>query len=161
MIGAPEGSCLDEGIATLVCGIINCVADLATTITPLPLIMGLHMPFRQRVAVGLLFSMGTIVTVAGIVRTWYIYKSLISESDNTWYAFPLWIAAAVEIDLGVVSLPNHQHNSNNDSPRFVHQPQCSDLLFQKSPLVYPDPFPRVSRFLKETIAPPRRHPSLP
>jgi hypothetical protein len=66
--------------------------------------MGLHMPLRQRLAVGMLFSMGMIVTVAGIIRTWFIYKSLIEEYDNTWYAFPLWIAAAVEIDLGVVSM---------------------------------------------------------
>ena len=44
-----------------------------------------------------------IVTAAGIVRTWFIYRSLFNEWDQTWYAYPLWIAAAVEIDLGVVS----------------------------------------------------------
>jgi hypothetical protein len=62
------------------------------------------MPLRQKFAVALLFSMGIIVTAAGVVRTWYIYRSLIGEYDQTWYAFPLWIAAAVEIDLGVVSV---------------------------------------------------------
>jgi hypothetical protein len=62
------------------------------------------MPRRQKYAVALLFSMGIIVTVAGIVRTYYIYVSLIGEYDQTWYAYPLWIAAAVEIDLGVVSM---------------------------------------------------------
>ncbi|KAH7402780.1 hypothetical protein BKA66DRAFT_564681 [Pyrenochaeta sp. MPI-SDFR-AT-0127] len=102
MIGAPKGSCIDEGVATLVCGIINCVADFFTTITPIPLVMGLHMPRRQRFAVAFLFGMGIIVTVAGIIRTWYIYKSLIVEYDQTWHAYPLWIAAAVEIDLGVI-----------------------------------------------------------
>jgi hypothetical protein len=60
------------------------------------------MPLRQRIAVGFLFSLGFIVTIAGIIRTWYIYKSLIAEYDQTWYAYPLWIAAAVEIDLGVI-----------------------------------------------------------
>ncbi len=40
VVGSPAGSCMDEGIATLVCGIINCVADLATTVTPIPLILG-------------------------------------------------------------------------------------------------------------------------
>jgi hypothetical protein len=35
-----EGTCLDEGIATMVCGIISCVADLATTVTPMPLVYG-------------------------------------------------------------------------------------------------------------------------
>jgi hypothetical protein len=39
-IGAPEGTCMDEGIVTLVCGVINCIADLSTTITPIPLVLG-------------------------------------------------------------------------------------------------------------------------
>jgi hypothetical protein len=52
-----------------------------------------------------LFSLGFFVTIAGAVRTYYIYKSLVLEYDNTWYAYPLWIAAAIEIDLGVVSSP--------------------------------------------------------
>ena len=61
------------------------------------------MPLHQRLAVAMLFGMGLIVTAAGIVRTWFIYRSLFNEYDQTWYAYPLWIAAAVEIDLGVVS----------------------------------------------------------
>jgi hypothetical protein len=61
------------------------------------------MPRRQRFAVALLFGLGFIVTIAGVVRTWYIYRSLFGEYDQTWYAYPLWIAAAIEIDLGVVS----------------------------------------------------------
>lgn len=60
------------------------------------------MPCRQRFAVTVLFGMGFIVTIAGIVRTWYIYISLIKSYDQTWYTYPLCIAAAVEIDLGVV-----------------------------------------------------------
>ncbi|KAJ4326346.1 hypothetical protein N0V94_000021 [Neodidymelliopsis sp. IMI 364377] len=31
--------------------------------------------------------MGIIVTVAGIIRTWFIYKSLITTYDNTWNLF--------------------------------------------------------------------------
>ena len=65
------------------------------------------MPFRQRVAVNILFGLGFIVTIAGVVRTYYIYESLIAEYDETWFAYPLWIAAAVEIDLGVVNLPTY------------------------------------------------------
>ncbi|KAF2031315.1 hypothetical protein EK21DRAFT_63495 [Setomelanomma holmii] len=101
-LGAPAGACMDEGVVTLMCGIINCVADLATTFTPMPLVWGLQMPVRQRLAVAVLFGLGIIVTVAGIVRTWFIYRSLIGEYDQTWYAYPLWIAAAIEIDLGVI-----------------------------------------------------------
>lgn len=62
------------------------------------------MPLNQRLAVTFLFGIGLLVTAAGVVRTWYIYRSLFNEYDQTWYAYPLWIAAAVEIDLGVVSV---------------------------------------------------------
>jgi hypothetical protein len=70
------------------------------------------MPRRQRFAVAVLFGLGLIVTVAGIVRTWYIYRSLFGEYDQTWYAYPLWIAAAVEIDLGVVGRDNYDYRRN-------------------------------------------------
>jgi hypothetical protein len=63
----------------------------------------LQMPRRQRIGVVILFSIGFIVTIAGIVRTYFIYRSVITSYDQTWEAYPLWICAAIEIDLGVVS----------------------------------------------------------
>jgi hypothetical protein len=111
--------CIDEGKATLAVGIINCFADALVTVLPMPMVINvcrfegfgigrltreqLNMPHRQRIAVIILFGLGFIVTIAGAVRTYYIYESLIVSYDETWYAYPLWIAAAVEIDLGVVS----------------------------------------------------------
>jgi hypothetical protein len=35
-------------------------------------------------------------------RTYFIWKSLIDSYDETWFAYPLWICAAVEIDLAVI-----------------------------------------------------------
>lgn len=97
------GKCLDEGIATLVSGILNIVADALTTAVPVPLVMRLRMPLRQRVGVSVLFGLGFIVIIAGSIRTYYIWKGLVDSWDETWYAYPLWIAAAVEIYIGVVS----------------------------------------------------------
>ncbi|RYN77762.1 hypothetical protein AA0120_g11214 [Alternaria tenuissima] len=116
-IGAPADTCMDEAVMTLICGIMSCVADLLTTITPIPLVLGLHMRLRERMAVASLFGMGLIVTGAGIVRTWYIYRSLFNEYDQTWYAYPLWIAAAVEIDLGVSYEMKHWADTEGDLER--------------------------------------------
>ncbi|KAI1526722.1 hypothetical protein PtrSN002B_011590, partial [Pyrenophora tritici-repentis] len=101
-IDAPADSCMDEAVLTMICGVINSVADLLTTLTPMPLVFRLQMPLNQRLAVAMLFGMGFIVTAAGIVRTWFIYRSLFNEWDQTWFTYPLWISAAVEIDLGVI-----------------------------------------------------------
>lgn len=99
-----HGSCLSEGKITLAAGIINCVSDLLVTVLPIPIIWQLQMPIKQRIGVCILLCLGFIVTIAGIVRTYYIWKSLMDSYDTTWYAYPLWIAAAIEIDLAVVSI---------------------------------------------------------
>lgn len=98
------GYCLDEGKVTLAAGVINCASDLLCTFLPVPIIMHLKMPLRQRIGVCVLLSLGLIVTIAGAIRTYFIWKSLMDSWDETWFAYPLWIAAAVEIDLAVVSL---------------------------------------------------------
>ncbi|KAF2177028.1 hypothetical protein K469DRAFT_382754 [Zopfia rhizophila CBS 207.26] len=94
---------MDEGPVTLAARVINCIADLLVTVLPIPMVFKLQMPVRQRAAVIVPFSLGFVVTIAGIMRTWYIYKSLIAHYDMNSYAYPLWISAVVEIDLGVVS----------------------------------------------------------
>lgn len=102
-LSPPAGAyCLDEGKTVLGIGIVNCFIDLLVTVLPIPLVRKLQMPLQQRIGVMILLSMGLLVVVAGIVRTYYIWKGLIASYDETWYTFPLWIAAAVEINLGVV-----------------------------------------------------------
>jgi hypothetical protein len=63
-----RGKCIDEGKATLAGGIINCFADLLITALPIPVIMKLNMPLKQRLGVTVLLSLGLIVTIAGIIR---------------------------------------------------------------------------------------------
>jgi hypothetical protein len=98
-----DGQCLNEGATTLWCGIISCVADLLCTILPIPVVLRLRMPLRQRIGVCVLLCAGIIVTITGVIRTWFIWKSLIETYDETWFTYPLWICAALEIDIAVVS----------------------------------------------------------
>ncbi|KAF9634705.1 hypothetical protein BFW01_g5600 [Lasiodiplodia theobromae] len=104
-LSPPAGAyCLDEGKTVLGIGIVNCFIDLLVTVLPIPLVRKLQMPLQQRIGIIILLSMGLLVVVAGVVRTYYIWKGLIASYDETWYTFPLWIAAAVEINLGVVNI---------------------------------------------------------
>jgi hypothetical protein len=124
------GVCLDDAKTTLANGIVNTVADAVTTALPIPMIVGLRMPIGQKIGVIILLGLGFVVTIAGIFRcvisykhgfkllmvyrTYYIWYSLFKSLDSTWYAYPLWIAAAVEVQLAVVSslmfLERHRHS---------------------------------------------------
>lgn len=101
----PRGKyhCLNEGTVTFIFGTINCVADLLCTTLPIPLVMQLKMPLKTRVGVCILLGLGFIVTIAGSIRTYFIWKALIDSWDTTWYSYPLYICSAIEIDLSVVS----------------------------------------------------------
>lgn len=86
-------------------GVLSCIADLLCTALPVPVIWSLNMPLRERISVIILLSAGMIVTVAGALRTYFIYSSLFGPEkyDQSWSTYPLWICAAIEIDLAIVS----------------------------------------------------------
>lgn len=68
----------------------------------MPLIWRLKLPVRQRMAVISIFGVGIVVNVAGAIRTAFVYKSLIASYDSTWVGWPIFLAAAIEINLGLV-----------------------------------------------------------
>ncbi|KAJ6155601.1 hypothetical protein N7470_006167 [Penicillium chermesinum] len=72
-----------------------------STTLPMPLIWSLKLPSRQRIAVISIFGLGVIVNVAGSVRTVYLWKSNHAK-DVTWLAWPVQVAAGIEISLGLI-----------------------------------------------------------
>ena len=99
-------TCLNEGKVMLGGGVINSASDLLTVVLPIPIVMRLQMPLKQRIGVCILLCLGFVVTIAGAIRTYFTWKSLLESWDETLFAYPVWIAAAVEIDLGMVSFTN-------------------------------------------------------
>jgi hypothetical protein len=84
--------------------IINCIADLLITCLPIPLVLQLNIPLKTRLGVLALFCVGFIVLIASALRTYYYYNSNINSYDLTWDAYPLWIASALEVNVGLVCL---------------------------------------------------------
>jgi hypothetical protein len=79
-----NAKCLDEASATLAVGVISCIADLLVTLLPIPIILRLNMPWKHRTGVCVLLSLGLIVTIAGVVRTYYIWRTFRDPFDETW-----------------------------------------------------------------------------
>lgn len=82
--------------------VVNLFNDFLTTVVPMPLIWRLKLPARQRLAVIGIFGLGVLANVAGSVRTYYVWKAMIDSYDQTWYAWPIAVAGAIEINLGIV-----------------------------------------------------------
>lgn len=84
-------------------GIVNTVADAMVTMAPIPLILRLRMDKKDQIGVLVLLSLGVFVTLAGIVRTYYIWLALVHSQDSSWFSYPLFVAATVEVDVGIVN----------------------------------------------------------
>jgi hypothetical protein len=96
--------CINEKFHLLVQGIINIIADFLVVLIPIPVVLRLNLPMRQRLLVSLLFGAGFIVCFAGIVRTYYFYRLTDGYHDITWDAYPVWLSTAVELYIGLVSI---------------------------------------------------------
>lgn len=96
--------CVDNKIHLLVQGILNIIADFLVVLIPIPIVLKLKLPMRQRVIVALLFGAGFIVCFAGIARTVYMYRLTETYYDVTWDAFPVWLSTAVELYIGIVRI---------------------------------------------------------
>ncbi|KAJ5523489.1 hypothetical protein N7513_013033 [Penicillium frequentans] len=94
--------CMNDGDIVFSASVINIFTDFLVTTIPMPLIWSLKLPTRQRLAVISIFGLGVVVNVAGSVRTVYVWKSQIASYDQTWQGWPILIAAAVEISLGLI-----------------------------------------------------------
>lgn len=92
--------CKNEATAAVIAGAMNGITDLIVTILPMFLIYKLKLPLHQRWAIGVLLSLGFLVTIVGVVRTYFMWYTLASK-DMTWNSFPLWIVATLEIALMV------------------------------------------------------------
>ncbi|KAJ5182712.1 hypothetical protein N7492_000328 [Penicillium capsulatum] len=94
--------CMNDGAIVFSASVINIFTDFLTTTLPMPLIWSLNLPARQRLAVISIFGLGIVVNVAGSVRTVYVWKSMVAGYDTTWLGWPVLVAAAVEINLGLI-----------------------------------------------------------
>jgi hypothetical protein len=125
---APQPQCISESTALLAAGIVNTVLDLAVVIIPIPTIRRLQLPYGQQILLILLFGAGFAITLAGAVRTYYIWK-VTTVWDKTWEIYPAWISSSVELYVGIVWHPKIMRNRANDN-RSAHR-----YLLQASSLV--------------------------
>jgi len=101
----PDSNCINQTWSLLVAGVVNALTDLIAVLLPIRTVWTLQLPPRQVAIVVLLFSLGFVSCIAGIIRTYFMYR-VTKEFDQTWNSYPVWITSAVELYIGMVRLPS-------------------------------------------------------
>ncbi|CAM1508581.1 Fc.00g054290.m01.CDS01 [Cosmosporella sp. VM-42] len=100
-IGATEGGCINETALYVATAVLGIVSDLVLLLMPIPMIVRLQMPSRQKLGLILLFSIGSATLVTSVVRLVLLLPTF-GVVDQTWAITPpvLWIF--VEANLLVI-----------------------------------------------------------
>jgi len=97
----PDHKCISLRIYFLASGILNSVSDFIVFLFPAKMLWNLQIPTKQKVGVIAVFSSGSIVCVAGIIRLWFI--QIVFTSDN--YAYDgaiVWATTCIEVNVGII-----------------------------------------------------------
>ena len=95
---------LPERAALLTACFAKIGMDMLITTLPIPIIMRMKMDSRKRRGVAILLGLGYVVAAAGGWRSYFSYRAVSDPFwDVTWWQYPAFFAATVEIDLAIVS----------------------------------------------------------
>ncbi|KAI9054691.1 hypothetical protein LZ554_001843 [Drepanopeziza brunnea f. sp. 'monogermtubi'] len=97
----PQPNCIDQPATLLAAGIINTLTDILTVLLPIRTVSTLQLPQRQMIIVIVLFGIGFISCIAGIIRTYYMWE-VTTGWDQTWRSYPVWKTSAIELYLAIL-----------------------------------------------------------
>lgn len=100
---SPQTNCISQTGHLLAAGIINTFTDFLVVLLPIRMVLALQLPRRTLLWTAVLFAMGFLSCFAGIARTYYLYITTTTD-DQIWAAYPVWMTAAIELYVGVVSI---------------------------------------------------------
>ncbi|KAI1477418.1 hypothetical protein F4774DRAFT_389097 [Daldinia eschscholtzii] len=94
-----SGVCLNN--IAIAQAVLNIVSDVIIIVLPIPMIHGLHMPLKQKIAVGLLIGMGSAVIIVSIARVAYV-RAMQMNPDVTWTQASTAVLSTLELNIGIM-----------------------------------------------------------
>ncbi|KAK1590111.1 uncharacterized protein LY79DRAFT_555910 [Colletotrichum navitas] len=97
----PGGHCRDITIDQIVSVCINIVLDIAMTALPMPMLWGLQMPLKNKIAVSAMFGMG-LATIA--IMIWRLVNTIttIGDPDFVYNLHDIGLVSLLELWIGIV-----------------------------------------------------------
>lgn len=100
---APKTQCYDPTILFIVTAALNLFSDLVILLIPIPILLSLSVPLRQRLALVGIFSVGVLAIVASSIRMHVMVLWAASPWNSAIYGADLLLWGQVEINSGIIS----------------------------------------------------------
>ncbi|KAF5619825.1 integral membrane protein PTH11 [Fusarium tjaetaba] len=115
-----EGSCVDRGAVYVCTAALGILSDLILLIMPLPMILQLQMPRRQKVGLVVLFVIGSATLVTSVVRL-VLLVPIVDANDYTWVfsSAVVWIFVEANLLIICASLTTLRRFFIHVAPKFI------------------------------------------
>ena len=78
----PNADCLPSPVIGVITAVVGVVTDVLLFVVPMPTVMRLNMPIRQKLGLAGLFAVGSVALVIGAVRLAIVHPTLESEDPS-------------------------------------------------------------------------------
>ncbi|KAI5302802.1 hypothetical protein KEM55_000891, partial [Ascosphaera atra] len=114
----PQG-CISEAGRMMTATILGIFQDVVVLVLPMPTLLRLKLPKRERAVLVMLMSVGVVACAATIVRTYFMWRCVVESWDISWWGYDCWLWNIVEINLSAIcaSVPTLRPLSHHIFPR--------------------------------------------
>ncbi|GLB02049.1 hypothetical protein AtubIFM57258_000462 [Aspergillus tubingensis] len=114
------GRCVTINVFYLANAALNITTDLLTYSLPIRVILKLHMPKKQKLALGGILCLGLFACISSIIRITYI-PAMLTSSDSTYAISGAMYWSAIEINVGILasSIPSFKAIASRFLPRLI------------------------------------------
>ncbi|KAK4997559.1 hypothetical protein LTR66_003038 [Elasticomyces elasticus] len=94
--------CANTSVSNPFVGTLSVVTDIYSVVLPGILLRNLRIPIQQKIGLNIIFGLGALVAIAGVVRTYYLTLLSGDDYDTTWTGFNIFIWSQLECQLAII-----------------------------------------------------------
>ncbi|EWY88525.1 hypothetical protein FOYG_09679 [Fusarium oxysporum NRRL 32931] len=134
-----EGKCINRPGLYIATAITNIISDVILFILPLPMVLQLQMPFKQKIGLMGIFTIGSLTVVTSIVRV-SLLPGMLKSMDLTWViAFPsIWIIVEANLIITCATMPTLRKFFKHVAPKLIGESRYGSKTGKSSKYGKPD-----------------------
>ncbi|CAH0027881.1 unnamed protein product [Clonostachys rhizophaga] len=115
-----EGHCINRPAVYMMIAVTNIVSDVVLFVLPLPMVISLHIPVRQKIGLAFIFGIGSLTIITSIVRL-SILKGMLTDPDVTWVVgnASIWTQVEGYMMIMCASLPTLRRFFKHVAPKLL------------------------------------------
>uniref|UniRef100_A0A8H7N5M0 Rhodopsin domain-containing protein n=1 Tax=Bionectria ochroleuca TaxID=29856 RepID=A0A8H7N5M0_BIOOC len=114
------GHCINRPAVYMMIAVTNIVSDIVLFVLPLPMVISLHIPVRQKIGLAFIFGIGSLTIITSVVRL-SILKGMLTDPDVTWVVgnASIWTQVEGYMMIMCASLPTLRRFFKHVAPKLL------------------------------------------